>query len=82
VSVVGPVGPARTLSEMRDDRADGLMVGTTDDGGVGMCRLINGEPEWRENFTPDEAEAIGKELVRLAKKQRSAAGAMRRKRKG
>jgi len=67
--VVGPIGPARTLDQMKDDRTSGLMVGVTESGGVGAARLVDGEPQWRENWTPEEALAIGKEIVRLARKQ-------------
>jgi hypothetical protein len=70
MGVVGPIGPARTLAQMKDDRTSGLMVGTNDSGGVGVARLIDGDVEWREDWDADEAIAIGRELIRLGNRQK------------
>lgn len=68
------------LAEHRRRRTTGIMVGV--DGAVfgradgdrlvTIARLLDGELEWREDWTPDEAEAIGLELVRVAGEQRAA----------
>lgn len=59
------------LETARSAGITGVMVGVSDGsgGGIAIARLVEGESVWREDWTPAEAEAIGKELVRLARQQ-------------
>lgn len=71
MSVVAPIGPKRTLEEMRDDKTTGLIVGTNGSGGVGIARMLNGDVMWCEDWTVEEAEGIARGILRAAQQLRS-----------
>lgn len=62
-----------TLDDAKRQRLSGLMVGTSGNQ-VSLCRLVEGDIEWRENWDPDEARGIGKRIIELAKQVEADAG--------
>jgi hypothetical protein len=62
-----PIGAEIPLSEMRRRKMSGLVIGTSEDRRqVSLCRLVEGEVAWREDYDPAEADMIADEMKRIA----------------